>query len=542
MTDVDTRFDVVVVGGTPGGIAAALSAGRAGRKVLLIEPHGHVGGMSTSGLGKSDVEKRHLIGGLFREFTDRVRRRYLDRFGEPSPDFALCRDGYCFEPSVGEAVFNEMLAECSNISVLTRHRLVRAEVRHNVLVRIEIEDSSGTQAGSLRHFWCSASVFIDSTYEGDLLAAAGAEFRLGRESRAEFNEPHAGHIYFDYQTARILPGSTGEGDQLIPAYTYRLCLTTDPENAYVLTEPPRGYDRDNYVGYFDDLAAGRLSGPRVIKPGRGYNPAHFDTMVRALSVSAIPNQKTDVNINPRPLGFPFAEENAGYVNGDEVTRQQICERHRELTLGLLWFLQNDGDIPSAHRDTARQYHLPLDEFTDNGHFPFQLYVREARRLVGEYTLTEQDMTAKSDASSGHVDTIAVGEFPIDSFPCRKRQPGDSIVLEGYLGMLDSVTQPYEIPYRIMIPQSIDGLIVPVAASTTHVAYSSIRMEPTWMALGQAAGTAAHLALADRVQPRSVSVDSLRRKLLADGQVLGAESLNANAAAVATPRKSSVPRR
>ena len=343
--------------------------------------------------------------------------------------------------------------------------------------------------------------------------------RLGRESRDEFNEPHAGHIYFDYQAARILPGSTGDGDERLPAYTYRLCLTTDPDNAYVLTEPPRGYDRDNYVGYFDDLAAGRLSGPKIAKPGRGYNPAHFNTMVRALSVSEIPNQKTDVNINPRPLGFPFPEENAGYVTGDAATRQRICERHRELTLGLLWFLQNDGDIPSAHRDIARQYHLPLDEFTDNGHFPFQLYVREARRLKGEYTLTEHDMTAKSDARSGHADTIAIGEFPIDSFPCRKRQPGDSLVLEGYLGMLDSVTRPYEIPYRIMIPKSIDGLIVPVAASTTHVAFSSIRMEPTWMGLGQAAGTASHLALAQGCQPRQVPIGELRESLKQQGQVL-----------------------
>ena len=534
MSAADAQFDVVVLGGTPGGIAAALSAGRAGRKVLLIEAHRHIGGMSASGLGKSDVEKRHLIGGLFREFTDRVRQRYLDRFGEHSPDFALCRDGYYFEPSVAEAVFNEMLAECSNISVLTQHCLVRAEVCRNVLVRIEIEDCSKTwrklpacddsepQAGSLRHFWCSAGVFIDATYEGDLLAAAGADFRLGREARDEFDEPHAGHIYFDYQNARQLPGSTGEGDERLPAYTYRLCLTTDAANAHVLTEPPSGYDRNNYVDYFDDLAAGRLSGPKIVKPGRGYNPAHFDTMVRALSVSEIPNQKTDVNINPRPLGFPFAEENAGYVTGDTDARQRICERHRELTLGLLWFLQNDEDIPSAQRDIACQFHLPLDEFTDNGHFPFQLYVREARRLKGEYTLTEHDMTTDADGG-GHADTIAIGEFPIDSFPCRKRQPGDTVVLEGYLGMLDSVTRPYGIPYGIMIAQSVDGLIVPVAASTTHVAYSSIRMEPTWMALGQAAGTAAHLALADRVQPRSVSTNSLRRQLLADGQVLYCET-------------------
>lgn len=519
MTAADTQFDIVVVGGTPGGIAAALSAGRAGRKVLLIEAHRHIGGMSASGLGKSDVEKRHLIGGLFREFTDRVRRRYLDRFGEHSPDFALCRDGYYFEPSVAEAVFDEMLGECSNISVLTQHRLVRAEVCRDVLVRIEIEDCSGTRAGSLRHFWYSAGVFIDATYEGDLLAAAGAEFRLGRESRDEFNEPHAGHIYFDYQNARILPGSTGEGDARLPAYTYRLCLTTDPENAYILTEPPRGYYRGNYVGYFDDLAAGRLSGPKTMKPGRGYNPAHFNTMVRALSVSEIPNQKTDVNINPRPLGFPFPEENAGYVKGDEATRQRICERHRELTLGLLWFLQNDNDIPSPHRDIARQFHLPLDEFTDNGHFPFQLYVREARRLKGEYTLTEHDMTTDAATTRARPDLIAIGEFPIDSFPCRSRQPHDTVVLEGYLGMLDSVTRPYGIPYGIMLPESIDGLLVPVAASTTHVAFSSIRMEPTWMGLGQAAGTASHLALAQGCQPRQVPTGELRESLKQQGQVL-----------------------
>lgn len=542
MSHVENQFDVVVVGGTPGGIAAALSAGRAGRKVLLIESNRHIGGMSASGLGKSDVEKRHLVGGLFRDFTDRVRRHYLERYGEDSHVYELCRDGYYFEPSLAEAVFRQMLKECPNVSILTQHRLVQADVSRNVLTKIEIADCSETrqdfriralaetrgefhdgksapQAGSLRHLWCSAGVFIDATYEGDLLAASGADFRLGRESRDEFDELHAGVVYFDYQNGEFLPGTTGERDVRLPAYTYRLCLTTDPANAHVLTEPPPDYNRENYTGYFDDLASGRLSGPKHVKPGRGYHPAHFDTMFRALSVTEIPNQKTDVNINPRPLGFPFPEENAGYVEGDGARRQRICERHRNLTLGLLWFLQNDDEIPEPHRVIAQRYHLPRDEFTDNGHFPFQLYVREARRLVGEYTLTEHDMTSCADEHPDHADTIAIGEFPIDSFPCRKRQPGDTMVLEGYLGMLDSITRPYGIPYRIMIPKSIDGLIVPVAASTTHVAYSSIRMEPTWMALGQAAGTAADLALSHQTQPRTVAIDLLRRQLESDGQVL-----------------------
>jgi len=516
MSDAETRFDLVVVGGTPGGIAAALSAGRAGRTVLLIESHKHIGGMSASGLGKSDVEKRHLIGGLFREFTDRVRQHYLDRYGEDSPDFELCRDSYYFEPSVAEAVFAEMLEECSSVTVLTQSRLVRAEVSRNVLTRIEIADCSEHGADNE---WCPAGVFIDATYEGDLLAAAGTEFRLGREARDEFDELHAGVVYFDYQNGEFLPGTTGERDHRLPAYTYRLCLTTDSTNAHVLTERPPDYSRDTYTGYFDDLAAGRLSGPKALKPGRGYNAAHFDTMFRALSVTEIPNQKTDVNINLRPLGFPFPEENADYVEGDDVTRRRICERHRNLTLGLLWFLQNDAEIPEAHRVIARQYNLPRDEFTDNGHFPFQLYVREGRRLVGEYTLTEHDMTSCTGEHSDHADTIAIGEFPIDSFPCRRRQPGDTVVLEGYLGMLDSITRPYGIPYRIMIPKSVDGLIVPVAASTTHVAYSSIRMEPTWMALGQAAGVAAHLAMKHHVQPRAVPVQQLQSMLRDQGQVL-----------------------
>ena len=509
------RFDVVIVGGTPAGIAAALSAARLGRSVVLVEYHNHIGGMTTSGLGKSDVENRELIGGLFREFTRRVQQHYVETYGPDSDNVRLCQDGYYSEPSVAEAVLVEMIAKQTDITLLTGWRLVSASVDGNrLLTSIVIENRHSHDTVTLR-----GDVFIDATYEGDLYAAAGAEFRLGRESRDEFGEPHAGVVYYDYQNGRFLPGTTSEGDHRLPACTYRLCLTTDPANAHVLTEPPSGYDRDNYVGYFDDLAAGRFSGPKVVKPGRGYNPTHFNTMVRALSVSEIPNQKADVNINPRPLGFPFPEENAGYVEGNETTRQLICERHRQLTLGLLWFLQNDDEIPAAHRQIAREYHLPLDEFTDNGHFPFQLYVREARRLKGEVTLTEHDMTTDAATSRARSDVIAIGEFPIDSFPCRKRQPNDTVVLEGYLGMLDAVTRPYGIPYGIMLPESIDGLLVPVAASTTHIAYSSIRMEPTWMCLGQAAGTAAHLALSQGCQPRHVPLSHLRETLKQQGQVL-----------------------
>jgi hypothetical protein len=507
-------FDVVVYGATPGGIASAISAARHGRSVALIEYHQHLGGMVTSGLGKSDVENRAMIGGLFVEFTQRVKRHYIERSGAESENVKLCHDGYYAEPSVAETVFETMIREQPKITVLKGWRLKSARVEANTVKSIDLVNRLSGETRKL-----DAQVFVDGTYEGDLYAAAGAEFRLGRESREEFGEPHAGVVYFDYQTHEFLPGTTGAADDRLPAYTYRLCLTTDPENAHRLTAAPPGYERANYLGYFADLKAGRLAGPKVFKPGRGYNPAHFDTLVRAFSVTDIPNRKTDVNINPRPLGFPFPEENRGYIEGDDATRQRIAERHRSLVLGLLWFLQNDPEVPATHRRLANEMHLPKDEFTDNTHFPWQLYVREGRRLIGEYTLTEHDITGKGQAAIRQPDCIAVGEFPIDSFPARKRQPGDTVVLEGYLGMLDYITRPYEIPYRIMLPKKVDGLIVPVAASTTHVAFSSIRMEPTWMCLGQAAGLAAHLAIEHRVAPRKIPIEALQSALREEGQVL-----------------------
>ncbi len=510
------QTDVIVIGGTPGGIAAAVAAARMGRTVTLIEYHDHIGGMMAGGLGKSDIEDRAMIGGIFKEYVDSVYAYYVETYGENHENVKLCRNGYYYEPSVAESILEEMLNEQQKINVMKGWRLESAQLINNRLTEVKIINRKSEKSQSIK-----ARVFIDATYEGDLYAAAGADFRLGRESSDEYGEPHAGVIYYDYQEKKILPKTTGKADNRLPASTYRLCMTTDPNNAHILTEPPPEYDRRKYIGYFDDLKAGRLAGPKVFKPGRGYNPAHFNTLVRALSVTNIPNKKTDVNMNPRPLGFPFAEENQGYVEGDDSTRQNIRERIKNLTLGLLWFLQNDSEVPKQHRKLANELHLAKDEFRDNNNFPFQLYIREARRLVGEYTLTEKDITGDDNGTMPrhHYDNIAIGEFPIDNFPCRKRQPGDSIVLEGYLGMLDHITRPYEIPYRIMIPKQIDGLIVPVAASTSHVGFSSIRMEPTWMALGQAAGVAAAIAIEADVKPRNVPIKKLQKQLSQQGQVL-----------------------
>lgn len=508
-------FDVVVVGGTPGGIAAAIAASRQGRSTAIVEYHGHVGAMSASGLGKSDVETRDAIGGLFREFVSKVKEHYIAKYGADSENVKLCKDGYYYEPHVAEQIFNDMLAK-EKVKLFLRHRLDSVKKDSNRVAEITAINRDTKAKVSFQ-----GKVFIDATYEGDLFALAGAKYRLGREARSEFNELHAGVVYQDYEFRTFLAGTTGEGDKRIPAYTYRLCLSTDPANSVVLKDPPQGYDRKHYAGYLDDVKAGRMGPPKHMKEGLGYFAPTFNTAVRALSIAEIPNKKTDVNMNPRPLGFPFCEINYGYPEANWDERERISERIRNLTLGLLYFLQNDTEIPEPHRELARKYNLAKDEFGDNGHFPWQLYVREARRLEGLYTLSENDLIVGPELgrTKVHADSIAAGEFPVDSFPVRGRQPGHNVALEGYILMLDQFTRPYQIPYRVMIPKGVDGLIVPVAASTTHVAFSTVRLEPTWMALGQAAGVAAHLCIENKVQPRSVDVPALQRILVNDGQVI-----------------------
>lgn len=491
--------DLVVIGGTPGGIATAVTAARLGHSVILVEYHRRIGGMSASGLGASDVERRELIQGIFREFVDRVQTHYVKTYGAKSEQVKLCKGGYWFEPRVAERVFESFLAEQPAITVLKYHQLESANVENNRLVAVTIKNRANGQTRAL-----TAKLFADATYEGDLFAAAGAEFRLGRESRDAFGEPHAGHIYNVPGGERL--GGTGAGDDRLPAFTFRIPLSSDPANQVPLTAPPEGYDRSRYLGYFDDLKSGRFG---------------KDLTKIAFTIRTLPNRKVELNMKPTPLGFVFAEENVGYIEGDWPTRERITARLRNLSLGLLWFLQHDGEAPANARATARTYQLCRDEFPEYDHFPFQLYVREGRRLVGEFTLSERNITEQPGLPSErlHTDAIAVGEFPIDSFPTQKRQAGDTVVLEGYLGMLRKITRPYQIPYRIMVPKRIDGLLVPVAASTTHVAYSSIRLEPTWMALGQAAGTAAHLAIERGLEPRQAPIDELKAMLAKNGQIL-----------------------
>ena len=514
MKDKSDSYYIMVVGGTPAGIMAAIAAGRMGSKVILAEYHNHIGGMSTSGLGKSDVENKETIAGIFKEFTQRVLEYYIEKYGKNSENVKLCREGYYYEPSVAEYVLNQMVAEVKTVSLLLNHQIEQVTKASNSITGVVFKNRSNGKEVVLE-----ASYYIDATYEGDLFALAGCKYRVGREGKNAFNEKHAGKIFFDYNEMDFLEGSTGEWDQKIPAYTYRLCLTDDPKNSFILKNPPPGYDRENYLKYFEDLKEGRLGPPKIFKEGHGYYPEHFDTMVRVFSFARIPNRKFDVNINPRPLGFPFAGENYAYPEANWEEREKLFTRHRELALGLLYFVQNDPEVPEEHRKMARQYHLPLDEFTDNGHFPWQLYVREARRLKGCYVLTENDVGLLHSAKRNKVfyDSIISGEFSIDSFPVSKEPSADKKVLEGYIGMLE--IDPYQVPYRIMFCEEMDNLIVPVAASTTHIAYSTIRMEPLWMGIGQAAGTAAHLASEMKADIKNIPVHHLQKNLIENHQII-----------------------
>lgn len=508
------KYEIMVVGGTPAGIMAAVAAGRMGSRVILVEYHSHIGGMSTSGLGKSDIEKKESIAGLFKEFTQRVFKYYVDKYGENSDQVLFCKGGYYYEASVAELVFNQMIGEIKTITLIINHQIENVKMDSNKISGAFFKNRNN---GELK--FIEADVYIDATYEGDLYALAGAKYRLGREGKDEFNEEHAGRIFLDYNDNVFLKGSTGEADNRLTAYTYRLCLTDNPENSFELNEPPSGYNRSNYLKYFEDLKEGRLGPPKVFKEGHGYYPEHFNTMMRVFSFARIPNQKFDVNINPRPLAFPFVEENYSYLESDWNERERIFDRHRELVLGLLYFVQNDPEVPEEHRKIACKYHLPLDEFTDNQHFPWQLYVREGRRLNGLYTLNENDVRLQKDAKRNTIfyDSIISGEFPIDSFPVSKESSQDKKVLEGYIGLLE--ISPYQVPYRILVTENVENVIVPVAASTTHVAYSTIRMEPLWMGIGQAAGSAAHLACKLKVGVRDVPVHQLQKILFDNHQII-----------------------
>ena len=492
------RTDVLVVGATPCGISAAVAAARHGERVILADAGDFMGGMMTNGLGVTDIGPRHTIKGIFKEFVDESYSHYLEKYGPDSEQVRQSSDGYYFEPHVAELIFNRMVKAEKNISLRYHYRPESVLVQRGKLDAVYFTDTKRDRRVEIR-----AAVFVDATYEGDVAAMSGAAYRVGRESREEFGEPFAGVLYMDHYSRMILPGSTGRPDKRVQAYNFRLTLTANPENR-VMPKKPAAYDRDEYVTILRSIKEGRIR-----------------TVQDILNIVFIANGKSDTNNMPRSLiSTDLPEENYTYPEASYQERERIIQRHKDYTLGLLWFLQNDAEMPEALRAECAQYGFARDEYPDtDDHFPRQLYVREARKILGNYNFTARDamLGPGIERTPIHWDSIACGGYAMDSHATRKREEGHD-VMEGFYYM-GGMTQPYQIPYGVMIPQQINGLLVPGAASATHIGFGTLRMEPVWMALGQAAGTAAHVARQLFVEPRDVPINRVQTILLNDGAVI-----------------------
>lgn len=488
---------------------AGIAAARRGHSVILLERTAHIGGLPANGLGATDISTRALAAGLFREFTGRVRDHYVRVYGADSEQVRVCSDGFHFEPSVGEKVLRELLAEHPSIDVRTHRQFdadsdnVEREGRRIRAVRV-----TDRRRGSIETY--TAEAFLDATYEGDLAAAAGVPFSTRREGREDFREPMAGRVYQKWGDSAVGEGSTFAGDDTIQAYNYRLCLTAVPENRVPIEKPP-GYRREEYVSLIDDLRLDRMPGVHV-------REREWDGIGRITNIVWLPNGKTDAN--NQHLAFistDLPEENYAWPTADWAWRDRFAERLRNYTLGLFWFIQNDPDVPEPFRENARKYGLAADEYTDNGHFPRQVYVREGRRIVGEHLFLAHDALPAEPGGRPviHPDTVATSHYPVDSHAVRKREPG-RVHLDGFVSLH---TQPYTVPYGVMVPKTLDNLWIPVAVSASHMGFGTLRMEPCWMALGEAAGVAAALAVKSGSPARLVPIDLLQRDLVEGGAMV-----------------------
>lgn len=521
---------VVVAGATPGGVAAAARAAREGEDACLVAAGDHVGGMMAGGLSYTDTLTKKPRAPLLEAFVGAVAGHYRSTYGPDSTQFERCEDGYVFEPHVARETFEDLLEE-ARLDVRRGYRPVAVERAGRNVRRVTFESTDGD--GTLD---VAGEVFVDATYEGDLAAAAGVPCRVGRESRAEHGEQFAGRIFTDVRGDRyypreavgpgdasapadragpldvpadrrrgdldliphpaglteIFPGSTGEGDDAVQAYNYRLCLSRDPDNRR-LPEKPDGYDRTDHL---EALQAVEERGLR----------SH-------LLLRYLPNRKADMNAADLP------GENHDYPTAGPRRRAEIADRHRRHALGLLYFLQNDDAVPGDVRAEAREWGLAGDEFVDTDNFPPQLYVREARRIEGRYTFTENDARHAPglERTPVHADAVAIAEYPLDSHACwPDRRLGSQP--EGFF-YASQVTRPSQVPYRALLPAAVENLLVPVALSASHVGFGTVRLEPTWMHLGEAAGFAAALARERGTDPGELDVDRLQRRLAEAGVML-----------------------
>ncbi len=503
-----TQADVIVYGATPGGFCAAIAAAREGAAVILLEPTAHVGGVNTGGLCFSDSNQtvRSTVLGMFEEWHARVEKDYQQR-GVKLPYQVSVKDHthWTYEPHVAAKITKEMLDE-AGVKVLTK-RVLKQVTKKGARIT-QITTSEGDFA---------AKVFIDGTYEGDLMTASGVSWTIGREGRKEFGESLAGKQYPKKKMAMSGLGADGkplpfitttdagpeeDGDKNVMIYSFRLCVTKDAANRAPFPKPAN------------------------------YDPARFEILRRYFAqekrphllwdLYPLPGNKFDAN---NGIGKQFSMGLVGACNGwseaDEAGRAAIWEAHKQYTVEMHHFLSTDPAVPVAIREEYAQIGLCRDEFVDYDHWSPQLYVREGRRMIGEYIVSQKDIMDEPKKD----DAIVVSSFPIDSHDCQRVGTAEFVINEGTIMPVRMAGRrhgyAYHIPYRAITPKAgeCDNLLVPVALSCTHVGISSIRVEPTWMILGQSAGIAAALSAKQNLAVQKLPYPALRERLLAQKQVL-----------------------
>lgn len=522
------QSDAVVYGCTSGGITAAIQVKKMGKSVVMVCPEKHLGGLTAGGLGWTDSGNKGVIGGLSREFYHRVWREYekpeawkwqtREQYGNKGQGTEAIDKGartmWIFEPHVAERVYEDWIKE-----------LKIPVIRNAYLDRAKGVKKSGDRITSIRTLngkEYAAKMFLDATYEGDLMAAAGVDYHVGRESQKTYGEKwngvqtgvlHHRHHFGAVKTpispyvipgdpkSGVLPristehpGEYGAGDKKVQAYCYRMCLTKVTENRVAFSKPAK-YDPKQY-----ELLL------RVFEAGWRETFQKYDP---------IPNAKTDTNNHG-----PFSTDNIGmnydYPDASYERRKEIWQEHREYQQGLLYFMANDPRMPEDVRKAVAEWGLAKDEFQDNGNWPHQMYIREARRMIGKYVMTEHELTKKRPTP----ESVGMGSYTIDSHNIQRYiTPEGYVQNEGDIGV--STNGPYQISYGSLVAKKgqAANLLVPVCLSSSHIAYGSIRMEPVFMILGQSAATAAVMAMEAGQAVQDVPYAKLRERLLADGQVL-----------------------
>ena len=522
------RADVVIYGCTSAAMTAAVQTKKMGRSVIVVCPEKHLGGLTAGGLGWTDSGDKSVIGGLAREFYHRVWLEYekpetwrwqrREQYGNKGQG-TEANDGrtmWIFEPHIAENVYEAWMKELKipihRDAWLDRRSGGVTKDRQGRITRIRMRNGA-TYEGR---------IFMDATYEGDLMAAAGVDFHVGREAKSTYNEDWNGvqtgvlhHRHHFGAVAQPIspyvipgdpksgllprisaepPGEYGQGDRKVQAYCFRTCLTKVPENRLPFPKPA-GYDAAQY-----ELLL------RVFLAGWRETFQKFDP---------IPNGKTDTNNHG-----PFSSDNIGrnwdYPEATYERRAEIIQEHVTYQQGLLYFIANDPRVPADVRNEMAQWGLSRDEFKDNGHWPHQIYVREARRMVGRYVMTENELVKRRPTP----ESAGMGSYSIDSHNIQRYvTPQGYVQNEGDIGV--STKGPYQISYGSLVPKrgQAPNLLVPVCLSSSHIAYGSMRMEPVFMILGQSAATAAVLALDAKLAVQDVPYEKLRARLLADGQVL-----------------------